>query len=141
LELLNVLLRPSPFWRLLGEEQEVYMNAEAANPTPSSPASSSKRLIFQAALVGALLPRPVSLVDDKGIRLPGEDWPHTIGWLLVVIVIALAAGWVAANVWKEQDTPRAFALGLSSLYVVTGGELTSKRWRRVSHQVLLAAKN
>jgi hypothetical protein len=89
--------------------------------TEARPSPVSKRLIFEAALVGALLPRLLGFIDDRTVRLPGEDWPHTLGWLLVALGLALAAGWVTANVWREEDTRRAFALGLGFLYVVNGG--------------------
>jgi len=68
---------------------------------------SSKQGIFQAAFVGALLPRLVSTFDDKGLHLPGATFADNVGWLILALLLALAAGWVAANVWKERDARQA----------------------------------
>lgn len=88
---------------------------------PSAPAAASRTLVFQGAFVGALLPRLIAMFDDKGVHLPGVDWAHFFGWLALALVLALFAGWVAANIWRERDAQRAFFLGLGFLYVINGG--------------------
>ena len=52
--------------------------------------------------------------------MPGETWGRLIGWSLSIILFALFAGVVAAFIWKERKTQRAFFIGLALPYLISG---------------------
>jgi hypothetical protein len=88
-----------------------------------APARVTEASIFKAAFLGALLARVVGLVDrEKGLHLPGDGSTYLVaGWFVIILVVALGAGYVAAYVWRERDMARAFLFGVGFVYLLTGG--------------------
>lgn len=84
---------------------------------------SETRSVFMAAVLGNLAPQLLRWYIRERIDVPVATWWELGSWLVAILLFAAFAGYVAAHVWKEKTTRRAFFIGLALPYMLSGAIL------------------